>query len=129
MSENESPNQPEPQPDEVAGEQEGGSELLAPATGTRHPMLLYTVARFGILAGCLGIVYLVGARGILWIIISFVISALLSYTLLGKLRDQIGAGFGTHFDKLNDQVAEQEDDLDQGQEPDSGPDSDNQSGR
>ncbi|MFZ1362689.1 MAG: DUF4229 domain-containing protein [Candidatus Nanopelagicales bacterium] len=80
----------------------------ASATGSKHPILLYTLARTLLLAASLGVVYLLGARGILWIIIGFVISALLSYLLLGKLRDQIGAGVGNHFDKLNEQVEEGE---------------------
>lgn len=89
------------------GQPEEGADQ-ATRGASRHPILLYTLARTGLLVASLGVVYLVGARGILWIIIGFVISALLSYLLLGKLRDQIGAGVGGHFDKLNEQVEEGE---------------------
>ena len=91
------------------------SPKLAPTLVSKHPILMYSLARLGILAGCLAAVYLFGARGIIWILISFVISALLSYLLLGRLRDQISAGVGNHFDKLNDQVEDQ----DQADVPDS----------
>lgn len=103
MSNNESSSVSDPQDDRSEE-----STDQAPVTGSRHPILLYTLARTGLLVASLGVVYLVGARGILWIIIGFVISALLSYLLLGKLRDQISAGVGGHFDKLNEQVEEGE---------------------
>lgn len=96
---------PNPEPQDASPEE---TVEQAPATGSRHPILLYTLARTLLLAASLGVVYLLGARGIVWIIIGFVISALLSYLLLGKLRDQISSGVGNHFDKLNEKVEEGE---------------------
>lgn len=108
-----SENQPSSNPEPLA--QSGGSAEVATAEevessspALKHPMLVYSMARLLMLVACLAVIYLLGARGIVWLIVSFLISALLSYIFLAKLRDQVGAGVGRHFDKLNSQVAQGE---------------------
>ena len=46
----------------------------------------YTVLRLSILAAALGIVYLLGARGVLWLLLSFVLSAAISWVVLSRPR-------------------------------------------
>jgi hypothetical protein len=48
--------------------------------------LYYTALRLGLFAVALGLLYLAGARGILLVGIAAVISALVSYLVLGRYR-------------------------------------------
>lgn len=50
-------------------------------------VLAYTLARALLFAAALGIVYLLGARGFLALVIALVASGLMSYVLLARQRD------------------------------------------
>lgn len=79
----------------------------------RHPLLTYTAARLGILVACFGVAFALGARELALILIAFIMSALLSFVLLGKLRDRVGAGVNNHFEKLNTEVEDADEESSQ----------------
>ena len=53
---------------------------------------VYTLARLGVLLAAFGLLYAAGARGLLLIVLAFVVSMLVSYWLLAGLRDRFTAG-------------------------------------
>lgn len=79
-----------------------------------HPFLLYTVARIALFLAVAGILYLVGARGFFLLIIAFLISGLLSFIVLDRLRDSVSARLAQRVDRARErraQAAAAEDDL------------------
>ena len=52
---------------------------------------VYTLARLGVLLAAFGVLYAAGARGLLLIVLAFVVSMLVSYWLLAGLRDRFTA--------------------------------------
>ena len=55
-----------------------------------RPVLVYTASRIGLFAVAFGVLYLLGLRGMMWLLIaSAVLSGLASYVLLSKQRDAI----------------------------------------
>lgn len=55
----------------------------------------YTVARVGLFLACWGVLWLVGAKGVLGVLIAIVVSGLISYVVLDRLRDRFaGAVIG-----------------------------------
>ena len=69
-----------------------------------HPILVYTLARFGLLIIAGAVCYLAGARGILLIVLAFLISGLLSYVVLYRQRDNAGARMGGYFSRMNQKI-------------------------
>ncbi|MGB2738065.1 MAG: DUF4229 domain-containing protein [Candidatus Nanopelagicales bacterium] len=69
-----------------------------------HPILMYTLARFGLLIVAGAVCYLAGARGILLIVLAFLISGLLSYVVLYRQRDNAGARMGGYFSRMNQKI-------------------------
>jgi Protein of unknown function (DUF4229) len=53
-------------------------------------MLTYNVWRLGLLGICLGIGYLAGLRGALWIVVALAVSGALSWFLLKRQREAMG---------------------------------------
>jgi Na+/melibiose symporter-like transporter len=62
-----------------------------PLAGPSHPVLLYTLARIALLAVTAGVLYLLGARSWLLLVLALFVSGLLSYIVLGQLRDAMSA--------------------------------------
>ncbi len=54
-------------------------------------MVIYTASRFGVLLGCLVVLYAFGARQLLLVVLALVISGLLSYILLRGQREALAA--------------------------------------
>jgi len=52
-------------------------------------VLRYSLLRFGLFAACLGVLYLLGARGILLVLLAAAISLALSYVLLARQRGEL----------------------------------------
>jgi hypothetical protein len=91
-------------------------EPTAPAVvvGPKYPLLLYTLARLGLLIVVGAVLYLAGARTWLLVILAFLISGLLSYVVLGRLRDGVSAKVATRIDASRERRAaasDAEDDL------------------
>lgn len=90
----------------VQAESEGGRY--------RHPFLVYSALRLGLLLVAGAICYLLGARGILLILLAFLISAIASFILLVSPRDEVGRRTGAYFRRLNQRIEDSksaEDDL------------------
>lgn len=56
-----------------------------------RPFLQYTLARLALFLVCWGIAWLVGAKGVLGVLIGLVVSGLLGYIVLDKLRGRLSA--------------------------------------
>jgi len=61
--------------------------------------LAYTSARILLLVAALGLLYLAGARGLLLLVLAFLISALASYVLLSKQRDVMSGALARRLTK------------------------------
>lgn len=62
-----------------------------PAVGS-HPVLRYTLARLAILAVVAGVLYVLGARGLLLLVFAFLVSGLIAMVALNRTRE--GAAYG-----------------------------------
>lgn len=51
----------------------------------------YTAARIALFLACWGILWLVGAKGVLGVLLALVISGLISYVVLDKLRNRFAS--------------------------------------
>lgn len=77
----------------------------APRTFTqKHPVLVYTLLRFGLLLVAGAVCYLLGARDILLIVLAFFISAIVSFIVLAPQRDLVGQRTGSYFRRMNDRI-------------------------
>jgi len=78
-------------------------------------LLVYSGLRLVLLLAVGGLLYLTGARGLLLIVLSFLLSGALSLVWLDKPRGQASAGFGRLMGRMNDKIdaaATKEDDVD-----------------
>lgn len=89
---------------ETATETGTTTEPVAGRGRRGHPILVYTLARFGLLIIAGAVCYLAGARGILLIVLAFLISGLLSYVVLYRQRDNAGARMGGYFSRMNQKI-------------------------
>jgi hypothetical protein len=56
-----------------------------------HPAIAYTVSRLLLFGATLGVLYLIGARGLLLIALAALASGLVSFVLLSRQRDAMSA--------------------------------------
>lgn len=56
-----------------------------------RPLLVYTAARLAVLLVALAVLYAVGARGILLVVLAVVVSGLVSYLAFARQRDAVAA--------------------------------------
>ncbi|MFI0433826.1 MAG: DUF4229 domain-containing protein [Candidatus Nanopelagicales bacterium] len=83
--------------DQTAADPQGSSEALDASdqeylaevrkAGHGHPFVLYTAARIALFVGVGAVLYLIGARGLVLLLFALLVSGLLSFVLLGRLRD------------------------------------------
>ena len=66
--------------------------------------LYYTVLRLGLFAVALGLLYLAGARGILLVGIAAVISALVSYLVLGRYREAMAGSISRRITNARERL-------------------------
>jgi Protein of unknown function (DUF4229) len=66
--------------------------------------LYYTALRLGLFAVALGLLYLVGARGILLVGIAAVISALVSYLILGRYREAMAGSISRRITNARERL-------------------------
>jgi len=66
----------------------------------------YTLARLGILAVAAGILWVAGARGVLLIVLAFLISMLVSYWLLAGMRERLASGVQARAERINRRIEE-----------------------
>lgn len=67
---------------------------------------VYTGLRIALLLAVGGLLYLVGARGILLLVLAFVISGALSLVWLDRPRAQMSEGVGRAIGRVNDRIDE-----------------------
>jgi hypothetical protein len=60
------------------------------------PVLLYTAARVGLFLATLVLLYVAGMRQLLLLLVAVLVSGILSYILLGRLRDQMSSSVVEH---------------------------------
>ncbi|MQA78429.1 MAG: DUF4229 domain-containing protein [Streptosporangiales bacterium] len=65
-----------------------------------RPFLQYTVARLALFLVCWGIAWLVGAKGVLGVLIGLVVSGLLGYIVLDKLRGRLSAAVSSRAGRM-----------------------------
>lgn len=70
----------------------------------RHPFAVYTALRFGLLVITALVCYLLGARGFLLIVLAFLVSGIISFTVLVPQRDAVGKRTSSYFRRLNDKI-------------------------
>ncbi len=70
----------------------------------RHPFVVYTLARIGLLIGFAVLCYLLGARGILLIVLAFVLSGLMSFVVLRRPRAAVGDSVSGYFSRINQRI-------------------------
>lgn len=79
-------------------EQESGSFVA------RHPIVTFTVLRLVLLLASAVLLWVLGARGILLIVLAFAVSAMLSFVLLRSPRAGTGEAIGSYFTRLNERI-------------------------
>ncbi len=70
----------------------------------RHPFVVYTALRFGLLVLAAVICYLLGARGLLLVLLAFLISGIVSFIVLAPQRGAVGQRTGSYFRRLNERI-------------------------
>lgn len=65
---------------------------------------VYTGLRILLLVAVGGLLYLVGARGLLLLVLAFVVSGALSLVWLDRPRAQMGEGVGRAIGRVNDRI-------------------------
>lgn len=80
-----------------------------------NPIVSFTVLRLALLAAALVVLYALGARGLLWLVLGAVISLALSYVLLAGPRaamtrqiEERASGRGPRTSRSDDDAAEDE---------------------
>lgn len=71
-----------------------------------RPFLQYTVARLALFLVCWGVAWLVGAKGVLGVLIGLVVSGLLGYIVLDKLRGRLSAAVSSRAERMRAKKAE-----------------------
>lgn len=65
---------------------------------------VYTLARLGVLLAAFGVLYAAGARGLLLIVLAFVVSMLVSYWLLAGLRYRFTTGVQSRAARITERL-------------------------
>jgi Protein of unknown function (DUF4229) len=74
--------------------------------GTMRATLSYTVLRLAIFAAALGILYLVGARGILLVGVAALVSAIISFTFLARQREAMAGSISGRISRVREGLDE-----------------------
>jgi uncharacterized protein YejL (UPF0352 family) len=68
------------------------------------PFISYTLARVALLAVTIGVLYAVGLRDLMLLILGFLVSGLISLIILNNQRSQLGSGIANFFTRLNAKI-------------------------
>jgi hypothetical protein len=68
------------------------------------PFISYTLARVALLAVTIGVLYAVGLRDFMLLILGFLVSGLISLIILNNQRSQLGSGIANFFTRLNAKI-------------------------
>jgi len=68
--------------------------------------LAYTAVRFLLFAAAAGLLYLVGARGLLLLALALLVSGAASYVLLSRMRDKMAGAINRRIESVRSRVDE-----------------------
>ena len=68
--------------------------------------IAYTGARAVLFAVALGLIYLVGARGLLLFALALVVSGIASFVLLSKMRDAVSSSISGRIETVRSRIDE-----------------------
>lgn len=71
---------------------------------SRHPTLVYTTYRILLFAAALGVLYLLGARDLLLVVLAVLVSGLISFVVLAKQRDAMSAIVAARVQKVKNRI-------------------------
>lgn len=71
---------------------------------SQHPAISYTINRLLLFAASMGVLYLLGARDLLLVVLAIVISGLLSYVVLVRQRDAMSAAVAARVERTKDRL-------------------------
>jgi Mn2+/Fe2+ NRAMP family transporter len=74
----------------------------------------YTSARILLLVAAVGLLYLVGARGLLLLALAFLISGIASFVLLSRQRDTMSGALASRIKRMGERAAGFRDRIDEG---------------
>ena len=74
----------------------------------------YTCARILLFAAAAGVLYLIGARGLILLALALLVSGLASYVVLSRARDRMSASLTGRFTGMRSRVKEFGQRLDEG---------------
>lgn len=88
-----------------------------------HPTLVYTLSRVLLFVAVFGVLYLLGARELVLIVLAFLISGAISLVLLSGQRDAMSSSVTGTFRRINERIeassrAEDEDEGEDGEDED-----------
>ena len=89
-------------------------DVPAAAGSSGHPFLVYTAARILVFLAAAGVLYLFGARGFLLLVLAVLVSGLISFIVLNRLRDQVSERVAARMDasrERRERAAAAEDDV------------------
>ena len=66
--------------------------------------LAYTAARIMLLAAVAGLLYLAGARGVLLLALALVVSGVLSYVVLSRMRDAMAGSISRRIESVRSRI-------------------------
>ncbi|HVA60623.1 MAG TPA: DUF4229 domain-containing protein [Mycobacteriales bacterium] len=79
--------------------------MTAPAAPRRGVWFRYNVARLGLLVAALGLGYVAGLRGVLLAVAALLVSGVLSYFVLSRLRIELAAALSQAVDTRRSKFA------------------------
>lgn len=80
------------------------ARAYAGCVSSGRAFVVYTLLRILLLVAVGGLLYLLGARGLVLIILAFLVSGALSLVWLDKPRSQASQGLGRAIGKINDKI-------------------------
>jgi Mn2+/Fe2+ NRAMP family transporter len=71
-----------------------------------RPTIAYTSARILLFLAALGLLYLVGARGLLLVALALVISGIISFVVLSRQRDMMSGAIASRLRNVRERLDE-----------------------
>jgi hypothetical protein len=69
-------------------------------------VLIYSLSRLALFAATAGVLFLVGARGLLLLAVSILVSGIVSFVLLSRQRDAVSSSVTERASRIRDNLAD-----------------------
>jgi hypothetical protein len=69
-------------------------------------VLIYSLSRLALFAATAGVLFLVGARGLLLLALAILVSGIISYLLLSRQRDAVSSSVTERASRIRDNLAD-----------------------